>query len=410
MLSGPVHPKRTPLRSDYFLAMCSRFFPTATLTLGWTTYWVKRLPVNTWQYEWKHVRQMADTVRCWFNGRKHPQIVFSVRGMFAARSIKQLQWLLDNVPLSSLFVWSAPLDDVNSEDFLRIQKSFPIEKLYFNVPDSLYKPSSKFKSNNVAEKKFDKDERWISVTRSQDKTCQAFTYTDSSFILFGRPSNTAVLQRNLIPADSNSNYLLTGRLKFFAGEHTLNPSHWEHKLKLVLSNVNTLPKHAMTYSKKKCLLNVRDSNVLWSAVNTSVLYTFEHQYFQDNTACRMFKLGISSNLTFDAWTIPCDGSYERYSFEEVLKGSIPEISFEGNLGKSDGMFMVGFHSYGEEYVLVYDLNIITDAEVITPVLDIPKLKLSYVSSHLKLKGNLNLIIELILICWFSWQYLSFKAL
>lgn len=47
IFSAPVHTKEVPIHSDYFLEICTRYFPNATLSLGWSTYWIKRFSVNT---------------------------------------------------------------------------------------------------------------------------------------------------------------------------------------------------------------------------------------------------------------------------------------------------------------------------------------------------------------------------
>lgn len=402
VLSGPVHPKLMPLRSDYFLALCYRYFPRATISLGWTTHWIRRFPINSWQYEWNHVRQMADTVRCWYRDRKLPSLTFNVRGIFASRSIKQLQWLLQTIPHSTLTVSTEIGDSVNAIDFLRIQKYFPTEKVYFDVPETLFKPSRKFKTNSDAKKNYGSDVKWVPVTRHQDKTCETHTYVDDDFILFGRPSNTAVLQKNLILVDTNRNFSMTGRMKFFAGENTLNPTHWEHKLKIVLAEGSKFSKHAMSYSKKKLTISVRDPELLWSAVNSSVLYTFEHQYFQDNTACRMFKLDISTYLTFEAWTIPCDATFEDDSYEDVTKSSISEVALEESLGSQERMLMVGFHSYGEEYVLIYDLNVVGQENEVKSTLGLPELNLALTSKGAKLREGFLFVFTIFLstkLCW-----------
>lgn len=152
-------------------------------SLGWTTYWVKGFPVNTWVYEWKHVRKKADTVRCWFGNRMYPAIMFSVRAMFAPKSIKQLQWLLEIIPL---VVWSASGDQVNSEDILRIQKSFPTAELFLAVSKRLFKPlKSSLKTDYFSQTKYIKgNSKWVLVTSSKDNTCETFTYTHANFILF----------------------------------------------------------------------------------------------------------------------------------------------------------------------------------------------------------------------------------
>lgn len=70
----------------------------------------------------------------------YPAIMFSVRAMFTPKALKQLQWLLETIPRKVLVVWSKPGDQVNSEDILRIQKSFSTTKLFLNVSRRLFKP------------------------------------------------------------------------------------------------------------------------------------------------------------------------------------------------------------------------------------------------------------------------------
>ncbi|KFM72756.1 Protein FAM151B, partial [Stegodyphus mimosarum] len=90
ILSGPINSTTPPLPPDIFLSLCHQYFPNAVLSLGWTTYWFSTFPPDTWHYKWIHVRKMADIIRCAFDSR-YPSITFPVRGIFASRSIEQLQ-------------------------------------------------------------------------------------------------------------------------------------------------------------------------------------------------------------------------------------------------------------------------------------------------------------------------------
>lgn len=364
------------------------------LSLGWTTHWMRSFPIDSWRYEWKHVREMADIVRCHYVN-DYPPITFNVRAIFASRSVKQFLWLLEVIPHSSLTVWSAEGDRVDAQDFFQIQKGFQEQKVYYDVPEDIRKalfqtkttvlsPSKKYMSD-----KFDK--HWITVTREREKSCESFTYAEEKSLAFGKSSDNLAFQRNLFLANSKNNFTMTGRIKFFAGDHILNPTHWEHKLKLVLANVNRLPKKSISYSKKSLTFSVKDPEILWSTVKTSVLYSFDHQYFQQSSSCRMFHLDVNTNISLEAWTIPCDTSYEDNSDDDVAKASVLEVALEEQLGDTDEIFLLGFYSYGEEYVIAYDINITVQAKTkARPVFDWPK-QMAQVSSQIALGHNTALL-------------------
>lgn len=357
ILPGPINATGIPVLAERFQALCRLYFPNATLSTGWTTQLVPTDTRETWMYGWQHVREMADVIRCRGYESNYPQFTFPVRAVFASRSIKQLQWLTSVVPNSTLTVWSSKIDPLEIADLLHIRTSFPKNKVYYDVPKRYHMEFEQKKDsvNSPIQDLVTDTEDWITFTRGQTESCSSLTYVMTGSIMFGRSMATAVLRKKVIVA-SLQDFKVTGRIQFFNTERgqALQKPEGMQELKIVLADVSLFAKNA---TDDEISANTSDTEVIWSALNSSVIYTFQHKYEQTDKSCHIFKLDSSEDKTFEVWTVPCEVLLEEPNFQDVVRIGQPVISSRKRLVLPHGPFMVGFVSTGDEHVAIYDLNV-----------------------------------------------------
>lgn len=370
VLPGPVNSPTIPVQVESFLSLCQLYFPTATLSIGWTTNWYPTYIEESWKYGWQHVRKMADIIRCKTHGNDYPKFTFPVRGIFVSRSIKQFQWLLSVIPNSTLTVWTGRFDPLQLDDLLQIRSSFPKNRVYYDVPENIL-AVFRDKKDTVVPTTYDfrtNDAEWITLTRGKGDTCSALTYVKNDTIVFGKSLTTAVLMKNLIVLKENDNLRITGKVIFFdTGDQFLAQSSvGSNELSVVLADVSLFTKDSPEHSEKEFDLNAGDTEVIWSAINSSVVYTFHHKNINEDSertrdsedsSCRLFKLDTSEDKSFEVWTVPCDAMLEELSFEELSSNGIPDISSRKRLVLPKGPFMLGFMSTGDKHVTIYDLKL-----------------------------------------------------
>ncbi|XP_054717905.1 uncharacterized protein LOC129227380 [Uloborus diversus] len=367
ILSGPVAATTKPVQPEHFLSLCHQYFPTAVLSIGWTTFLNSAISQTIWEYQWKHVRQMADVIRCHGYINLSPNYTFPVRAIFASRSIKQLQWLLGVVPGSTLTVWSGASDPLEIEDLLRIRTAFPKEKVYYDVPEPINGEFKRVKNdviNTPVAYPIAKEDRWMTVTKGQGDPCETFTYISNDTIVFGKFVKTAVLLKKTLLVDDYHNLKVKGRISFFKDSTSSEFSKIGQELVIVLADVSLFSKN-YTAGGDKLDLSESDTDVIWSALNASFLHTFKHRIPEEQSACRMFSLDTTAERGFQAWTVSCDVLQKDVPIDEAVKHGVPEVSNRKRLVLPTGPFMLGFFSSGEEYVAVYDLSIEGENEGIT---------------------------------------------
>lgn len=365
VLSGPVNSPTSPVQDEIFLTLCQTHFPTATVSIGWTTHWYPTFTEDTWHYGWQHVRRMADLIRCKGYDNKYPKFTFPVRGIFASRSIRQLQWLLRIIPSSTLTVWTGQYDPLQVEDLLQIRSAFPKDRVYYDIPEHINAPFNEKKNAvDLPTYSFNEDgSQWMTLTKGQGTSCSALTYIKSDAIVFGKSLTTAVLQKSLIVLKGKDSLKITGKIKFFDTDEPWNVQTRAgvQELAIVLADVSLFSKNMSGDSRQELDLTSSDTEVIWSAINSSIIYTFRHKHKRgqrqsEEKSCRLFKLDTSEDKSFEVWTVPCDVTHEESSFEELVRNGIPEISSRKRLVLPRNPFMLGFVSSGEEHVAIYDLK------------------------------------------------------
>lgn len=361
VLSGPIDAPAIPVLADQFLSLCQQYFPGAVLSIGWTTYLLPISDTVSGQYGWQHVREMADVIQCRGSKNYSPKFTFPVRGLFASKSIHQLQWLLSLVPNSTLTVWTGKYDPLGVEDLLRIRKAFPKDRVFYDLPGRIGE-LFQLKKNTVDVSSLDwtlDSGRWITFTKGQIKrNCSSVTYVRDDNILFGKRLRTAVLRKDAITLGEDNNLKMTGRVKFFdtTGLHADRRKTGCQELKIIFADVSLFSKNSLTDSESFDL-TASDGEIIWSAINSSAAYTFQHEYHEGEASCRLFKLDTVEDKTFEAWTVPCDDMLDGESPETMAKNGVPEVSSRKRLVMPKGPFLLGFVSAGDEHVALYDLKI-----------------------------------------------------
>ncbi|GFT28320.1 protein FAM151A [Nephila pilipes] len=360
ILYGPIHASNVPVKSDLFLLFCHQYFPTAVHSVGWTTNWYSSFPQETWHYEWMHVRKMADVIRCFGYENHYPSFTFPVRGIFASRSIRQLEWLLGVVPGSFLTIWTAKDDPLDIDDLKQIRSSFPIDKVYYDVPEDLHKELMDVKDSvsYIPERVSGfRADQWMTFTRGQGPHCTSYTYISNNTIVFGKSLPTVALFKKLISVDDERMLRVEGRMKFFSNyEERTSSLPRSHELKIVVVDVSLFSKYSTDGSLD---LKESDSDVIWSAVNASELFTFR----QNATGnCIMFRLDTSKQRSFQAWRLSCSEIKVGLPFDEIVKNGVQVVPHKKRLVLPAAPFMIGFVSAGDNHAVIHDLIISDEKE------------------------------------------------
>lgn len=295
---------------------------------------------------------MADVISCAGLEGLHLRFTFPVRGIFASRSTRELQWLLSLVPNSSLTVWSDKLDALKLRDLLRIRSSFPKHRVYYDVPDAIYKKFQE-KKNSVNAPSSDvltRNNQWMLLASDQSDICSALTYVGNEAIVFGKSSTTAVVLRNPLKITEDSSLTVTGHVRFFNadGQDISRAARKFQEVMLVLVDANLLTKTVTENSKNEY---DGDAEVIWSAVNSSAVHVFRHDFLSDDLSCRFFRLETSLGGILKLWTSPCGAELEVGMFSE---SAVTEFSSGKKLDQS---FLFGVVSSGDEHVVLYNLHI-----------------------------------------------------
>lgn len=131
ILKGPCFDKeRTPVDAVQFIDLCTKYFPSAVLSIGWTTGNDMTDAKN--MYTWENVIEMAKLVH-----KITQPVTFPVRAALVKRSLTQLLWLIDISSNLTLTIWSSEKDNVNAADLVELRKSVYNKKnVYYDLPKS----------------------------------------------------------------------------------------------------------------------------------------------------------------------------------------------------------------------------------------------------------------------------------
>ncbi|XP_015108950.1 protein FAM151B [Diachasma alloeum] len=140
ILPGPFSDDK-PVNPDEFLRGAKEHFPESILSVGWKTQ-SGALPANfKGSYTKEHIMNMIDTLS---RNNISQTVTFPVRAALAANDIVVMQDLVKktNNYKSTLTVWSANADFVDSQNVSTLIKTVEVEKTYVDVPESVWKDLS----------------------------------------------------------------------------------------------------------------------------------------------------------------------------------------------------------------------------------------------------------------------------
>lgn len=124
----PVNPKR-------FFAGAAKL-PQALLSIGWTT----RLEPNNQggSYTAEHINDMVKQLT---ESKTNQSVTYPVRACYAANDVNVLNTLLTNTKANNptLTIWSSDEDKVDAEKLSHLIKTIGVDKVYVDVPSSLWK-------------------------------------------------------------------------------------------------------------------------------------------------------------------------------------------------------------------------------------------------------------------------------
>lgn len=110
-----------------FLSLCTKFFPSATLSVGWTT---GIFPSNDDYYEWPMVHSMRDLL-----ANVTQPVTFAVRAKMVGKSMEQMLWLLSLSDTYTLTIWSGILDYPEIKDLVTLHNKVGDKKrIFYDLP------------------------------------------------------------------------------------------------------------------------------------------------------------------------------------------------------------------------------------------------------------------------------------
>ena len=131
ILPGPCQNETdssSPVDPQLFLSLCSKYFPSATLSVGWTTG--KHISTDKDHYEWHFVQPMKDLL----SDVTQP-ITFPIRANLIGSSTEQLLWLLGLSDKYSLTIWSANFDSPNMKDLVALRNKISDKtRIFYDLP------------------------------------------------------------------------------------------------------------------------------------------------------------------------------------------------------------------------------------------------------------------------------------
>ena len=104
-------------------------FPRMTLSLGWSTTWDPE--GHQQSYTWQNIINMAKICA----PIRHP-ITFTIRAVFAVRSMRQIKWLLSLTSRFTVTLWANKYDILPIPELVHFRKYMDPKKIYYDLPTS----------------------------------------------------------------------------------------------------------------------------------------------------------------------------------------------------------------------------------------------------------------------------------
>lgn len=134
ILPGPVNSEIVPVDADYFLKTSVTKFPTAMLSVGWTTKFGGDITVGN--YSTSDIDEMTEAL-----SRNHVirPVTFPVRAGIAAQSVETLTSLVQSsTPGTTLTLWSPETDPVDYVALKKLIEGLGHNKVYIDIPKAMY--------------------------------------------------------------------------------------------------------------------------------------------------------------------------------------------------------------------------------------------------------------------------------
>ena len=133
ILPGPCYTPSEckPVDAYRFLNLCLRYVPNFTLSIGWVTQFNP-----TYYYNWSSVIPMGQLLV-----NTTQPVTFPIRYSLIARSLDQLEWLMDLSETYTMTVWSSETDEVNPKTLaaLRMDLITDRRRIYYDLPSDQMK-------------------------------------------------------------------------------------------------------------------------------------------------------------------------------------------------------------------------------------------------------------------------------
>ena len=131
ILPGPCHEDTecndAVIDPDVLLSLCSKYYPSAVLSVGWTT--AEHIFVEKDRYEWHFVKPMKDLLS------DVPQLVtFPIRANLIGNSMDQIIWLLSLSDLYTLTIWSTNFDEPNMKELVNLRNKVDKSRIFYDLP------------------------------------------------------------------------------------------------------------------------------------------------------------------------------------------------------------------------------------------------------------------------------------
>ncbi|KZS07086.1 Protein FAM151A [Daphnia magna] len=141
IIQGPVGATTEPLNTDMFLSLTKFYFPTAVISVGWTT----KLGKEAGSYTFDHVLKMRDVLTA---AQVTAPVTFPVRAALVTtlEFRKNMLWLLNQIPGSTITIWSSFGDKVDVPALLDFIDAIGKEFVYIDVQRGLRCQISRYRT------------------------------------------------------------------------------------------------------------------------------------------------------------------------------------------------------------------------------------------------------------------------
>ncbi|XP_002736844.2 protein FAM151A-like [Saccoglossus kowalevskii] len=118
-----------PVPPVEFISKINDGFPTAVLSLGWTTSWI---PFKSDMYTWTMIFD-----NMFYSYPSKQPVTFPVRAVWSITSWNKFVWILGVRHDFSITVWTGSNDNVDVQGLVELRKHGDIKRIYYDLTDEL---------------------------------------------------------------------------------------------------------------------------------------------------------------------------------------------------------------------------------------------------------------------------------